>query len=388
MGFLSKLLSTITGLTTLTTTNSNLTQNTTNGNSTLGTLAAPRYSNFLSNNPLPYGYPWGKDNVWNTNPYSSSPSTGVVRKYNFTISRGVLAPDGYQRSLIMINGAFPGPPIEVNWGDTIQVTVNNNIFGPSEGTAIHWHGFLQHKSQWMDGVSGITQCPIAPGKSFTYSFKAELYGTTWYHAHYSAQYSDGVFGRRSRIFNSFKANKTSGPLIVHGPKNVAYDIDIGPITLSDYYHVPYEATVFQVTMPQRSPPNPTSDNNLINGKGNFDCSKAPAGVNCTSDAGMSKFSFTSGKRHRLRLINTGADGAQQFSIDNHTMTIIANDFVPVEVCLPLSSTKPPQLMLLTSALQHHHRHAWHRPTHRRDRYCQWATKFKLLDPVQYHVFHL
>jgi FtsP/CotA-like multicopper oxidase with cupredoxin domain len=30
--------------------------------------------------------------------------------------------------------------IEANWGDWIEVQVTNNIAGPEEGTAIHWHG--------------------------------------------------------------------------------------------------------------------------------------------------------------------------------------------------------------------------------------------------------
>jgi hypothetical protein len=29
------------------------------------------------------------------------------------------------------------------------------------------------------------------------------------------------------------------------------------------------------------------------------------------------------------LINAGAEGIQKFSLDGHTMTVIANDFVPV-----------------------------------------------------------
>jgi len=33
---------------------------------------------------------------------------GVVRHYNFTVSREVLAPDGYQKGVILINGQFPG----------------------------------------------------------------------------------------------------------------------------------------------------------------------------------------------------------------------------------------------------------------------------------------
>ena len=76
---------------------------------------------------------------------------------------------------------------------------------------------------------------------------------------------------------------------------------------------------------------PSSDNNLINGKGNASCSQAQArGYNCTPNAGFSKFIFQKGKTHRLRLINAGAEALQRFSIDNHQMTVIANDFVPIE----------------------------------------------------------
>lgn len=77
---------------------------------------------------------------------------------------------------------------------------------------------------------------------------------------------------------------------------------------------------------------PTSDNNLINGKMDYDCSILPNNTksNCTPHAGLSSFNFTSGLTHRLRLINSGAEALQYFSIDNHTMTVIANDFVPVE----------------------------------------------------------
>jgi FtsP/CotA-like multicopper oxidase with cupredoxin domain len=75
-----------------------------------------------------------------------------------------------------------------------------------------------------------------------------------------------------------------------------------------------------------------SDNNLIDGKMNFDCSTVAPGDNtpCTDRAGISKFKFQTGKTHRLRLINSGADGVQRFSIDQHTLTVIAEDFVPVK----------------------------------------------------------
>lgn len=213
-----------------------------------------------------------------------------------------------------MNGAFPGPLIEANWGDTIQVTVNNNISGTEEGVALHWHGFLHHGKPWQDGVPAVTQCPIPPGKSFTYSFEAELYGTSWYHSHYSAQYAGGIFG----------------PMVIYGPRVRHYDVDLGPVMLSDWYHKEYFHLV-EETMKPNSKLFP-SDNNMINGKANFDCSKLPADdvTPCVSDAGIAKFRFQRGKTHRLRLINSGSEALQRFSIDGHTMTVIANDFVTLE----------------------------------------------------------
>lgn len=201
----------------------------------------------------------------------------------------------------------------------IEITVHNEIRDPTEGTSFHWHGFIQHDTQWNDGVPAFTQCPIAPGGSLTYTFKAELYGTSWWHAHLSAQYTAGLLG----------------PVVIHGPQNVPYDVDIGPVLLSDWYHQEYHALVRSLVEPHPDPPTLTSDNNLINGKMNFDCSKLNSssyvsGADCTNDAGYSRFIFEAGKSHRLRLVNTGADGTQQFSIDDHEMTVIANDFVPIE----------------------------------------------------------
>jgi FtsP/CotA-like multicopper oxidase with cupredoxin domain len=124
------------------------------------------------------------------------------------------------------------------------------------------------------------------------------------------------------------AGGAAGAMIIYGPKNVDYDIDLGPVILSDWYHEDYYSLV-ELTMSKKADntPQPASNNNLINGKMNFPCYKD---VDCTANAGVSKFSFTSGKKHRLRLINMSAEAMQKFSIDGHKMTVIANDFVPVE----------------------------------------------------------
>ncbi|CAG8948674.1 hypothetical protein HYFRA_00001794 [Hymenoscyphus fraxineus] len=283
-----------------------LSQFDTNGLSKHGCLDAPILPHFLTNNPLPHGFPWG-----NTQPGGKPPVTGVTRYYDFTISRAFKAPDGYQKSLILINDQFPGPTIEANWGDIIQVKVTNGMNDTAEGVTLHWHGQPQKSSPWYDGVPGISQCPIAPGSTFTYSFIAESFGSSWYHSHMSAQYTDGLYG----------------PLIVYGPTQLPYDTDLGPIQVSDYVYASYLDVIDGAF--QRPTVFPQVDNNLINGKGIANCTETGPGK-CTPAAGLPKFRFEQGKTHLLRLINTGSEGSQKFSIDNHSMTIIANDYVPIE----------------------------------------------------------
>jgi hypothetical protein len=110
-----------------------------------------------------------------------------------------------------------------------------------------------------------------------------------------------------------------------------YDVDLGPVLLSDWYHGEYYDIVESIMAPGASGM-AISDTVLINGKGVFDCSSLAANdtTPCDSNAGLSQFRFRRGQVHRLRLVNTGAEALQRFSIDGHTMTVIANDFVPIE----------------------------------------------------------
>jgi FtsP/CotA-like multicopper oxidase with cupredoxin domain len=113
-----------------------LPQSTTNGKSILGLLGAPRLPPWLSG-PLAGGLtPWGSRTTGNTNPYTNTPNTGVTRSYTFHISTGTIAPDGVEVEGLLVNGAFPGPTIEANWGDWFQITVYNDL--TTEGTTLHW----------------------------------------------------------------------------------------------------------------------------------------------------------------------------------------------------------------------------------------------------------
>jgi FtsP/CotA-like multicopper oxidase with cupredoxin domain len=280
------------------------------GISSLGTAFARFLPDSLTNNPMPFGAPWGKRNSTNTNEYEDTPNTGVTRHYDFTISETRCAPDGVEVDCILANNQYPGPTIEANWGDMIEVKVRNNL--TDHGTSLHWHGILQKENQWMDGVPGYTQCPIAPDAEFTYRFRADLYGTSWWHAHYSAQYSSGLVG----------------PMVIYGPKNTEDDIDLGPIMLQDWYHTYYEEMVDGLFQPIPNAVVPRADSNTINGKGSFPCSQTSA--KCDSDAPLATFNFTSGKEHRLRLINPSSAATQKFTIDGHKFKVVAIDFVEIE----------------------------------------------------------
>ena len=97
------------------------------------------------------------------------------------------------------------------------------------------------------------------------------------------------------------------------------------IVQSDWYHRSYHDVLKEQLSNNPVPTTaPLPDNNLINGKMIFDCPPETLGNTCTPNAGISTFNFTSGKIHRLRLINSGAEALQRFTIDNHTMVVVAH----------------------------------------------------------------
>lgn len=55
-----------------------LSQTATNGDSVLGDLSAPAIKEYLTDNSLPDGFPWGAATAFNTNYYTSSPHTGFI----------------------------------------------------------------------------------------------------------------------------------------------------------------------------------------------------------------------------------------------------------------------------------------------------------------------
>ena len=88
-----------------------------------------------------------------------------------------LAP-GMKANLWGYNGQSPGPTIEAVEGDRVRIFVTNQL---PEHSTIHWHGMLLPSG--MDGVGGLTQPHIPPGKTFVYEFDLKKSGTFMYHPH-------------------------------------------------------------------------------------------------------------------------------------------------------------------------------------------------------------
>lgn len=76
------------------------------------------------------------------------------------------------------NGQSPGPTIECVEGDKIRIYVTNRL---PEHTSIHWHGIFLPAG--MDGVGGLNQPQIPPGKTYAYEFQLKQSGTFMYHPH-------------------------------------------------------------------------------------------------------------------------------------------------------------------------------------------------------------
>ncbi|CAE6436574.1 unnamed protein product, partial [Rhizoctonia solani] len=224
--------------------------------------------------------------------------TILARKveYNLKVSNGEIAPDGVKRVATLVNDRYPGPLISANKGDTLKIK--------------HWHGLLQHRNADDDGPAWVTQCPIVPHESYTYTMPlGDQTGTYWYHSHLFSQYVDGL----------------RGPLVIYpkDPHKHLYDVDDEKtvLVLGDWYHTPSKEILESGNVTRQRP-----DSATINGKGRFDPDGTPANPDTLYTLKVKR-----GKRYRLRVINSSAISSFQLLLQGHKLKVIAADGV---------STKP------------------------------------------------
>lgn len=268
-------------------------------------LLAPRQSGGCENGPDSRQC-WGDYDI-DTNYYDVVPETNTTKEFWLNVEEGPCSPDGYNRTCMTFNGTVPGPTIIADWGDNLVIHVTNKM--PNNGTSIHWHGIRMLNNVLNDGVPGVTQCPFPEGETMTYRFRATQYGSTWYHSHFSLQYAEGLFGG----------------LILRGPATGNYTEDKGVLFLQDWAH----QETFAAWRAARQGPPVQAENGLINGTNTYDCTGS-TDPKCAGKGKKFEMVFEQGGKYLLRLINVAVDGVFQFSIDGHSLQVVAHDLVPVK----------------------------------------------------------
>ncbi|XP_031394594.1 laccase-21-like isoform X2 [Punica granatum] len=205
------------------------------------------------------------------------------------------------KTVMTVNDSFPGPVISVHRGDTAYVNLHNHA---DFGITIHWHGVKQPRNPWSDGPVYITQCPIEPGKNFTYEiiFTREI-GTLWWHAH-----SDWT---RATVHGAIVILPSEGmgyPFPEPDGEEVVvisswHKVDIDP-------DVEEEDTIEDIALP-------SSSAYTINGQPGDFC-------NCSKESTY-HWLVDPGKTYLIHLVNGVMDVEMFFAIGHHNLTVVGMD---------------------------------------------------------------
>ncbi|XP_020547488.1 laccase-14-like [Sesamum indicum] len=204
------------------------------------------------------------------------------------------------KSILTVNGQFPGPTICVTQGDTIFIDVINRA---RENITIHWHGVKQPRYPWSDGPEWITQCPIQPGSRFNQKVVlSNEIGTLWWHAH-----------------SDWSRATVHGAIVVYPKKKNDYPFlkphaEI-PIILGEWWKSDIQA-VLNEFLQNGGDPN-VSDAYLINGQ--------PGDLYPCSAQDTFKMTVDYGKTYLLRMVNAAMNTILFFRIANHSITVVGTD---------------------------------------------------------------
>ncbi|KAF7031561.1 hypothetical protein CFC21_042880 [Triticum aestivum] len=209
------------------------------------------------------------------------------------------------KSIVTVNGQFPGPTVSAREGDLVVVRVVNKA---QYNMSIHWHGVRQLRSGWADGPAYITQCPVQPGQSYVYKFTITgQRGTLWWHAHIS--------WLRTTVY---------GPIVILPKLGVPYPFAAPykevPIMFGEWWKADTEAVISQALQTGGGPN--VSDAFTING--------LPGPLYNCSAKDTFKLKVKPGKTYMLRIINAALNDELFFSIAGHSLTIVDVDAVYIK----------------------------------------------------------
>jgi FtsP/CotA-like multicopper oxidase with cupredoxin domain len=145
------------------------------------------------------------------------------------------------------NGTTPGPLLEAVVGDRVRIYVTNKL---PEPTSVHWHGMPVPNG--MDGVGGLTQPAIPPGKTFRYEFTLRRAGTFMYHPHFDemTQIAFGMVG----MFVVHPKQPEPRRVWDYSLMTHEWRIPIGaarpdPLAMSDFNVLTFNSKAFPATVP-------------------------------------------------------------------------------------------------------------------------------------------
>ncbi|EFR03577.1 iron transport multicopper oxidase FET3 [Nannizzia gypsea CBS 118893] len=246
----------------------------------------------------------------------------------WSITTGYRRLDGVKKRVYLINNSFPGPTIEARSGDSLHIKVINNI--QDEGVVLHWHGLHMRGANHMDGVTGVTQCPIVPGDSMLYNFtiSQSQSGTFWYHAHSGLQRAEGLYGGLVVHEPSAPSMRIARDSAMH-TEAFKYQYEKEHLLLiGDWYHRPAEDVLKWFRSLEANGQEPVPDSLLINGAGRFNCSMAlpTRPLDCV-DGGYPtpELLLDSNTSHRIRVVNVGSLAGVSLGFEHGTVTPIQVD---------------------------------------------------------------
>ncbi len=146
------------------------------------------------------------------------------------------------------NGRTPGPLIEAVEGDRIRIYVTNKL---PEPTTVHWHGLFVPNG--MDGVAGLSQKSIPPGKTFKYEYTLSKAGALMYHPHFD-EMTQIALGMVGMFVVHPKRRRETRPvrdysLMAHEWKIINGTSRPDPMAMSDFNVLTFNSKAFPATAP-------------------------------------------------------------------------------------------------------------------------------------------
>ncbi|XP_077246238.1 SKU5 similar 18 [Tasmannia lanceolata] len=212
--------------------------------------------------------------------------------FDWTVSYSQMAPLGIEKQIIVINDQFPGPLLNATTNDIVNINVHNNI---TEPFLLTWNGVQQRRNSWQDGLQE-TNCPILPGKNWTYSFQMkDQIGSFFYYPSLLLQKAGGGYGP-IRVNNRIL-------IPIPFPK----PLDEFDILIGDWYNSDHRDMRSSLDEGTLLPPDP--DGILINGLGPYE----------------TNFTLQPGATYRLRISNVGLKTSLNFKIQDHPMLLVETE---------------------------------------------------------------